>query len=201
MTARRPLVLAAVAAAAATAGDVILLRAGAGAPVATNTLAAGSLVGVLAIPVYALGYRAVAAACPPPLARSLVAGGGAVAGVLGGAIHGMTGLGVHLARLAGATPLAPADFVTRHGAVLLRLWVLAALATVVASAASVWSRIAGGPRVSGAGAVCTPAVVTMALVGATLAHPVPWATELLAPAAPNLAHLIFFGVAARAARA
>jgi hypothetical protein len=30
---------------------------------------------------------------------------------------------------------------------------------------------------------------------------VPWATELLAPAAPNLAHLIFFGVAARAARA
>jgi hypothetical protein len=200
MMPRRPLVLAAVAAAAATAGDVILLRAGAGAPVATSTLAAGSLVGVLSIPFYALGYRAVAAACTPPRARTLVAGGGAVAGVLGGAIHGMTGLGVHLDRLAGATPLTPADFVARHGAFLLPLWSLAALATVLASAAIVSSRVAGGP-VSGVVAVCTPAVVTMALVGAALAHPVPWATELLAPAAPNLAHLVFFVAAARAAHA
>jgi hypothetical protein len=36
----------------------------------------------------------------------------------------------------------------------------------------------------------------MALVGVALAHPAPWATDLLAPAAPNLAHLVFFSAAA-----
>jgi hypothetical protein len=190
------LALATVAAAAATAGDGVLLRAGAGAPVAANVLVAGSLAGVLGIPLYALGYRAIAAACPSPLAGALVARGGAVAGVVGGAIHGMTGLGVHLDRLAGVTPLTPADFVARHGAFLLPLWGLAALATVLASAAIVWSRLAGDTRVPATVAVCTPAVVTMALVGVAFVHPVPWATDLLAPAAPNLAHVVFFGVAA-----
>jgi hypothetical protein len=185
-----------VAAVAATAGDVVLLRAGGGAPITAGTFAAGSLVGVIGIPIYALGYRAIAASCTPPLARALVAGGGAVAGVIGGAIHGMTGLGVHLDRLAGVTPLTPMDFMARHGAFLLPLWALAALATVLASAAIVWSRFTGGTRVPGAVAVCTPAVVTMALVGVALAHPAPWATDLLAPAAPNLAHLVFFSAAA-----
>jgi len=197
---RLVLVLAALAAGAATAGDVVLLRAGAGAPLGVDTLAAGSLIGVLAIPIYALGYRAIAPACTPALARALVAAGGTVAGVVGGAIHGMTGLGVHLDRVAGVTPLTPADFVARHGTFLVPLWGLAALGALLASLAIIWSRVSGAGGVPAAVAVCTPAVVTAALLGVTVVHPAPWTTDLLAPAAPNLAHLVFFGAAALARR-
>jgi hypothetical protein len=167
---------------------------------ASEALAAGTLIGVLAIPIYALGYGAIATACTRPLARALIAGGGTVAGVVGGAIHGMTGLGVHLDRVAGVTPLTPADFVARHGAFLGPLWGLAALGVLLASLAIVWSRVSGAGGLPAAVAVCTPAAVTAALLGVTVAHPAPWTTDLLAPAAPNLAHVVFFGTAALARR-
>ena len=103
---------ATVAALAATAGDLLLLWVANAArpelsalpPPPPVSLIAGYYLGVLAIPLYGLGYWQVA--------EDIASGGRRVAravfllglsgGAVGGVVHGVTGLVIHADRLLGA---------------------------------------------------------------------------------------------------
>src|SRR5690242_14445257 len=86
--------IAAGAAVAASAGDLLLLAVAApatpalaiGTALGRRCLVAGHYLGVLAIPLYGLGYRYVADRLRPPYAR-VVAAAGLCGGIVGGTIH------------------------------------------------------------------------------------------------------------------
>ena len=101
----RPAGVAAVAAAlAATAGDLLLLWVANAArpelhlaPPPPGALVAGYYLGVLAIPLYGLGYWEVAQGLAPAGERAARAVFllGLSGGALGGVVHGVTGLVIH----------------------------------------------------------------------------------------------------------
>jgi hypothetical protein len=106
-------------------------------------------------------------------------------------IHGLTTLLIHSSLSAGAPSAPPLQAVAAGGPLLLGLWALAALGTAVASLAFAWlDRRA-------LAALC-PLFVTAALTLA--AQPTELLRSFLAPAAPNLAHVVFFAACARARR-
>jgi hypothetical protein len=165
---------------------------------AAGWLALGGALGVLAIPLYAIGWRdAARIAAPgasPAAARALAAFGGASA-LLGAAIHALTALEIDAALGSDAPARDPLAAVAATGGTLVGLWAAAAACVLVASAifarAAAW---AGAGRL----ALATPVPLTLALV----ALAVPWVLgrAFLAPAAPNLAHVIFFAACARRVR-
>ena len=184
---------------AASAGDVGLLwvawaadgRLGIAAAPA-GTLVAGHYLGVLGIPLCALGYRALAAGirdAAPSAARAVVVLG-AVGSVMGAVVHGLTGALTAVAIRTDAVT-APSEMLTLpEASFLLPLWVIVAGALAIGSmilAMAVWR---GGTRFPRAFAVCNPLVVTVVL--AALASPFPQALAFIAPAAPNLAHIVVF---------
>jgi hypothetical protein len=194
--------VAAAAAVVASVGDLLMLwvanalRPGFGIPSPPpGALRLGVALGVVAIPLYALGYAAAAARARPALGRGadavMLAGG--LGAVLGAYIHAATAWLIEdQMRGAGAVG-APLDGVMRAGAALTVPWAAATLLVMLASAALAWAaRRAAVPR---AWLVANPAVATL-LLGAAGA-----ATELgrafVVPAAPNLAHIVFFATALR----
>jgi hypothetical protein len=200
---RRELGIAATAAMVATVGDLLMLwvanaaRPALALPAAPAlALPLGGVLGVAAIPLYALGYRAVARALAPgSRARArLVLGCGIGAAALGAAIHGMTALGIRPGGGAGAAGASPVVAVAEHG-LLVASWGVAALLVMVASAALVagaWRSYALPRRL----AWLNPAAVTLVLALAGL--PSEAGRSFLLPAAPNLAHVVFFFAAGRA---
>lgn len=192
--------LAAFAALAATAGDLLLLhvanaqRPALGLPAPpSGALAVGGLLGVVAIPLYALGYRAAARAMAPaaPRAARAVAILGGVAAALGAAIHGGTALAIRADLARGAPAGDPLAAVAGWGPWLVAPWLAASLCVLAASAL-----LAARAPALGAARVANPALLTVALAALGAA-----AGELgrafLLPAAPNLAHLAFFALCAR----
>jgi hypothetical protein len=199
---RTAFAVATAAAVIATAGDLLMLwvanalRAGfaiASPPV--GALRLGAALGVVAIPLYALGWAAAAARAAHALGRGapwvMVAGG--LGAILGAYIHAATAsLVEEQARGRATTPIAdPLAGVMAAGPPLLVPWALATVLVVAASAAMVYAaRRAAVPR---SWQLANPAVVTvlLALGGAT--------SELgrafLVPAAPNVAHVVFFATA------
>lgn len=198
--ARRGLALAAAAAGVATAGDLLMLwvanaaRPALGLPAPpAGALAIGGALGVLAIPLYALGYRAVARGLAPaaPRAARLVRACGIGAAGLGAAIHALTARAI--AAGGGAADASPAAAVAADG-LLLAAWAAAAALVLLAAGALV----AGGWRVRALRRLVwgNPVVLTLAIALAGL--PTETGRSFVLPAAPNLAHVAFF-LAAQAA--
>jgi hypothetical protein len=190
-----------VAALAASAGDLLLLatsnatRPGfewLGSPSETALLV-GTYLGVLAIPCYGLGYRDVAARIDPPIRRWVTALG-VVGGVLGGTTHGLTGLVIHVEQSGGTAGVDPVTLLGRYGAYLLPLW--AAIAVVSVAGSLLYAIAVGGGRstLPRSAAVANPAVLTVAL--AMLGAASDTGRAFLVPAAPNVAHVLFFALVA-----
>jgi hypothetical protein len=193
-----------VAAIAASTGDLLLLHVAA-APRANGSdvqlawmVLAGHYLGVLAIPAYALGYWQVAAAITRPrLARATFVLGAAGA-ILGTAIHGITGVIIAASRTAPAsTPPAAAPFagmnvLAGYAEFLVPLWLLVAAALIAGSVVFAVATATGASCYPRWTAALNPAalVVYIAVLGTVVRAP------LIAPAAPNLAHIAFFAVTA-----
>jgi hypothetical protein len=207
MSLARDAQLAAFAALAASAGDLLLLyvanaqRDDLGLPQAGRAwLWLGGTMGVVAIPFYALGYRSashlVAAVSVRGAQAVFVAG--AAGALLGSVIHGLTAAHISTQLDAAAPGRDPLESLVGGDPLLLTLWGLAALLVVVASALFGWFVARGGTVAPRRAALANPAFATIALAAAGL--PSILLRAFLIPAAPNIAHLIFFAVCARVLR-
>jgi len=198
--------VAAVAAIVASLGDLLMLYvANAGraelslmAP-PPSTLWVGAALGVAAIPVYAIGYHGAArlvAARRPRHAR-VIAWTGAAAATLGAAIHGGTALLVRDDIATGGPARDPLAAVAGAPA-LLAMWAVATVLVVAASVAFVAATRWETARTIRLLAWANPVLLTvlLSLIGSTtlLLH------AFLVPAAPNLAHIVFFTACAGVAR-
>jgi hypothetical protein len=157
-------------------------------------LIVGHFAGVLAIPFYGLGWAALARplAVSQPRTAVIVRSAGFYAAALGAAIHGVTGAALAAERALPGAPIEAMALVARWGTLLLPLWGLATALVVVTSglwARAAWNGAAGVPRWV---AWTNPALGTVVL--AAVATATPAARALLLPAAPNLAHVVFFAV-------
>jgi hypothetical protein len=188
-----------VAAIAATAGDLLLLATSNATrpgfewlPAPSETLLlVGTYLGVVAIPCYGLGYRDVAARFEPPYRPWLVALGVAGA-VLGGTTHGLTGLVIHVEQTGGMGGVDPITVVARHGAYLLPLWAVIAVVTILGSVVFATGVLGGRSSFPRWMALANPAVLTLVLVLVGAASET--GRAFLVPAAPNVAHVVFFGL-------
>jgi len=192
-----------VAALAATIGDLLLLVTSnatrpdfAWLPAPSEAvLLCGTYLGVLAIPCFGFGYGAIAASFAPPYRRWIRALGVA-GGVLGGTIHGLTGLVIHAEQTSAAAGVDPITVVARHGAYLLPLWAAVAAMLLVGSIVFAAGVLAGRSTLPRWTALASPAPLTVALVmmgaGSILGR------AFLVPMAPNVAHVLFFALAGRA---
>ena len=200
------LALAAIAAAVASVGDLMMLYVANSARPELGLAAAprislwiGALLGVVAIPCYALGYRGVASLVLPrfPSHARIIAGTGAFGSLLGAVIHGATALFIRDVFASGAVAQDPTAAVA-ESPLLLTMWGAAAVLVLVGSAAFALAAQRGVPRIPRAFAWLNPALLTvlLALLGATSVL----GQAFLVPAAPNLAHFVFFAACARATR-
>lgn len=202
----RWLALASAAAVIASIGDLLMLYVATGnAPLASaegrTSLHMGGWLGVLAIPAYYLGYRECARHLPhwrdkrSALASML----GALVAVFGAATHGLTALDIHEALAAGAqTRLPQAAFVPGWSALFV-CGIAAAMATLLVTvmlAPGLWQL---GSRRWKLAAALNPITGTLVLSAIGLASA--QLAAYLAPAAPNLAHAVFFALCARAVHA
>jgi hypothetical protein len=226
VTPRNACALAAVAALAASAGDVLLLWYASGGrpdlpmlpPIGGGALVAGHYLGVLAIPLYAFGYWGVAQAIRP---RRLPEGGpsrsdpqtsgadraareraaqqvflaGAFGAAYGAAVHGITAIAEHAGRGA-AGPATPASILGPYFAFLGPLWIALAALALVGSVVYTRAVASGATLLPRRMALASP--VALCALAALLAAPTPLGRALLVPAAPNVAHLWFFALAALA---
>jgi hypothetical protein len=190
-----------VAALAATVGDLLLLATSNAPrpgfewlpPASEAALVVGTYLGVVALPLYGLGYREVAARCDARVRRSIVALGTA-GGVLGGTTHGLTGLVIHVEQTGGAAAVDPVTLIGRYGAYLLPLWTTITCLSVVGAGVYFITVLAGRSSLPRWMALANPVALTLALVaigqGSTTGE------AFLVPAAPNVAHVLFFGLVA-----
>lgn len=195
--------MASIAGVVATTGDLLLLyvvnaerpalELAAAPPWA---LAVGSVLGVAAIPFYALGYRELgsALAARAPTRARVVQAAGAVAAILGAIIHGLTG-GLIERDLASPGPARPPfeAMMAWNDPLLPALWVAATLLVVLASIAM--ARDAGESGLPLTVRVFNPVALTLALGGIGLGGEL--GRSFLTPAAPNVAHALCFAWAAR----
>lgn len=206
---RVPARVAVVAAALASVGDLLLLwvattARGAGSDVLLAwMLLAGHHLGVLAIPFYALGYWRVSTAITRPELARLVLAAGALGSALGAAIHGITGIAIAAERTqVRATPPVPAapfagmagaDVITPYAEFLVPLWIVVGVALIAGSLAFTIAVASGASHYRRWIAALSPAalIVLIGVVGGLLPG-----KSLIVPAAPNLAHLVFFALAA-----
>ena len=192
--------IAALAALAATIGDLLMLyvsnsqRPELSLPaIPAAFLWIGGVLGVLAIPFYALGYHSasrIVEAVSRGAARA-VFWLGSIGALLGAAIHGLTAFQIHADFEAGAAAQDPLSSVASWGPTILALWALAAVSVLLASVLFGWFVTRGRdstPRLIG---LSNPALVMVALVAVGMSTPL--LRSFLVPAAPNLAHLAFFG--------
>jgi len=199
--------VAALAALVASAGDLLLLyvansqRHELGLPRAGPAwLWPGGALGVVAIPFYALGYRSASrlvAAVSVRAARALFVAGAAGA-LIGAVIHGLTAAHISGELDAAAPGRDPLTSLVDWGPVLFTLWGLAALLVLVASALFAWFVGRGTTAAPRRAALANPALLTIALAAVGL--PFVLLRSFLTPAAPNIAHLIFFLVCSRLPR-
>ncbi|HEY2387177.1 MAG TPA: DUF6796 family protein [Candidatus Binatia bacterium] len=192
--------VATLAAALASVGDLLLLAIGDGLPPAYMTggvlhpamLVAAYYLGVLAIPLYALGYWHVARRLPLPYGR-VVTALGVCGAIVGAVIHAVTGVAV---AVLAATPAGSGGVAALQpfAAYLVPLWTIVAVATLVGSAAFAIPVLRGESPYPRWMALANPAVGM--LVISACAVVAPNAAPLVVPASPNLAHVIFFALTA-----
>jgi hypothetical protein len=179
-------------------GDFALLFVAHGLPAQADSLEAmrtllwiGGVLGVVTIPMYALGYATashiVSAASVGGARTVLVAG--AVGSLLGSFIHGVTA--VHIGTdLGSATQASDPLAAVASSPLLVALWGLAAVSMAIASAVFCWHVARGATSAPRSASLANPVLVTLVLVCVGL--PFVPGRAYLVPAAPNLAHLVFF---------
>lgn len=187
--------MAAIAALIASAGDFLLLYIGNARQselgllqIGKGWLWLGGILGVAAIPFYALGYRAASrllAQTAPRAARFIFANGVSV-GLLGAAIHGVTAISIGLDNGNGEEPLNA----ILNSAPLLILWGIATIQVVLISALFLWYVGFGRTAAPRSAALANPAFLTLLL--AFIGLPSLFLRSFLTPAAPNIAHFVFF---------
>lgn len=191
--------LAGIAALFATIGDVLLLyignsqRAELGLPqIGEGWLWVGALLGVLAIPFYAIGYRAVSTWIAPLSRRAAQAlsVSGLLGGLLGAVIHALTAVYIGTSLHRGVVNEDPLNAVLQSGPLLASLWGLAAILILFASLLFLLYVGAGRSAAPWGLALANPAILTLAL--STAGFPSLFLRAFFTPAAPNLAHGIFF---------
>lgn len=205
MTPRNACALAALAALAASAGDVLLLWYASGGrpdlpmlpPIGGGALVAGHYLGVLAIPLYAVGYGGVAQAIRGAGERAArqVFLAGAFGAAYGAAVHGITAIAEHAGRGA-AGPATPAAILGPYTVFLGPLWIALAALALVGSVVYTRAVASGATLLPRRMALASP--VALCALAALLAAPTPLGRALLVPAAPNVAQLWFFALAALA---
>jgi uncharacterized membrane protein YtjA (UPF0391 family) len=184
-----------LAATLASFGDILLLyngmlRAQGSAAMDAQTLVAGHYLGVLCIPLYAVGYWLVSRGLRPSEgAARLVFLGGCYLGAVGAAIHGVTAVIIET----GPVGVEASPVTVPHAVYLLPLWLVLFAVSILASAAYALA-VAGGrtafPRWA---AAFNPVFIVLAMIVASL--PFPALAAYTVPASANLAHILFFGVA------
>jgi hypothetical protein len=199
-------VVAAVAATLASGGDLLLLvvassstRALArGGPLREPALVVGYYLGVLAIPLYAVGYWYVGRGLPPRYGRAVVVLGTCGA-VVGATIHGVTGAALHASNLGNDAVQTDDSIATLlpFAAYLVPLWALVAAALLAGSILFAIPVLRGESVYRRWMALASPGVL-VAVIGACASVSI-WSRALLAPASPNLAHLLFFALASTSA--
>lgn len=186
--------IAALSALAAALGDAMMLGIAFGhvsidSSLASTQLLVGSALGLL-IPVYFLGYRALADAYAFPqrgvflFFAAIVAGGGALT-------HVLTGLDIHLALASGARTRLPSEAFAEPSL----LMVCASASAVACLAASIFivvTDVRMRPRSMRPIPFFNPVLGTILLTAISI--PMGTAGAYLGPAAPNLAHFLFFVV-------
>ena len=192
--------VAAAAAVIATAGDLLLLwvanalRPDLGLSIPPpGVLRLGAVLGVVSIPMYALGYAAAAARAEPalgPAARWTTVAGG-LGAALGSYIHGATAWLIEEQMQTAGTLGAPLETVLDAGPALTVPWAGATVVVLFASGALVYAALRGAvPRTW---IIVNPAVATILLaLAGTVAE---LGRAFLVPAAPNVAHVVFFATA------
>lgn len=195
------LVLATLASFSATVGDFLMLyvvNAGGEVfhlpPPGTAVLTVGYFLGVFTIPLYGVGFWAVARilATGTPFAGRVVLVSGVIMGVFGGIIHGVTGISIEAQVRAGGIMKEPIEAIFDYGVFLLPLWGVASILSCTGSvgfAAGVASGKSILPRFI---SIFNPVVLT-ACVGLA-GSATPMLRAFLIPASPNVAHVIFFGL-------
>jgi hypothetical protein len=200
--------IAFLAALTATLGDLLMLyvsnsrRPELGlAAVPDACLWVGAVLGVVGIPLYALGYHHAASRILGAISRRAARAVlllGSLGALLGAVIHGLTALQIHADLEAGTAAHDPLSSIAGWGPTLLVLWALAAVFVIAASVLfGGFVTRKGDPAVRLVGLV-NPALVTIALVA--LGTSTPLLRAFLMPAAPNLAHVVFFGACVWAQR-
>lgn len=159
------------------------------------TLLVGHYLGVFGIPLYALGYRALAAGIADAAPRSArgVALLGAIGSILGAVVHGVTGALAHVAGRVGDSPAPDALAALPEAAFLLPLWVVVGAALAAGSLVFAAAVARGGTRFRPALALANPLLAGGVIALAAL--PFPRVAAFAVPAAPNLAHVVLFGAA------
>jgi len=194
-------IIALIAAAVASIGDFILLAAAnagnaalAWVPAPSDgVLLVGTYLGLLAIPCYALGYLDAARRLDDAHGRPLRHLGTVIA-VLGGTTHALTGLAIHLQR---GKDLAGADFAAvlePAGTYLAPIWMILAAASILAGYYFTAGVLSGGSSLPTWTAPANPIALTLAI--SLVTAPFTFGAAFLVPAAPNLSHVIFFGMLA-----
>jgi hypothetical protein len=153
----------------------------------------GGVLGVLGIPFYVLGYHAasrILGAVSQGAARAVFLLG-SLGASLGAVIHGVTALKIHADLEAGAAAQDPLSSVASWGPTILVLWALAAALVLSASALFGWFVTRGVGSVPHLVGLANPALVTVALIAMGIWTPL--LRSFLIPAAPNVAHVVFFG--------
>jgi len=158
-------------------------------------LSVSAILGSIAIPFYALGYAAIARSftSPAPGLRRTIVVSGIIVGVMGGILHAATAVFIWRSWESGLM-VKPGD-VLHSGLLLPMLWGLATAATLLASGALGFAVVAGKSSLRPVVAVLNPVVGTALIVSLVLVSGSKNLAEFLVPAAPNLAHVIFFFVA------
>ncbi len=188
-----------LAAVAASLGDLALLyvvnarRADLGLPPPpAGLLVAGFYLGVLALPLYGLGYWQVAAGLrrDDPRGARHVFVLGAYGGALGAVVHGVTAHVIRVEELAGVPGADPLAVIAQHGVFLLPLWGALTLMTIAGSTIYATVVLRGRSAYPRWMAFVNPALMLVAT--SLLALPSVWLAAFLLPAAPNLVHVVFF---------
>jgi len=189
-----------VSAVAATFGDFLMLyivNANAAQTLpshATILLPLGYFLGVFAIPLYGFGFWAIAKIFEPGAIRAghFVLVSGVMMAIIGGIIHGVTGITIEAQLRADGSHLEPIAALVEYGVYLIPLWAIASVLSFIGAVGFASGVISGKTIFSPFIAVFNPVVLTVVIgLAGTMT---PAIRMFLIPAAPNVAHVLFFGM-------